>query len=258
VPADSSREGQLVLDISGVDAGYGQTAVLRSVDLQVWPGSVVALLGANGAGKTTTLRVASGLIRPSKGSVSLDGSDMTRAPAHRRAKAGLCLIPEGRGIFRSLTVRDNLELQIPPWASSQTIEPALSAFPVLGSRLGQVAGSLSGGEQQMLAMSRAYLSEPKVVLLDEVSMGLAPLIVDQIFESMRQLAASNVALLIVEQFVNRALEMADDAALIRRGEIVWRGRASELDEQALTNSYLGEGQDEALSDLLVQHGEAPQ
>jgi branched-chain amino acid transport system ATP-binding protein len=130
----------------------------------------------------------------------------------------------------------------------QTIEPALSAFPALQPRLGQVAGSLSGGEQQMLAMSRAYLSEPKVVLLDEVSMGLAPLIVDQIFDSIRQLAATNVALVVVEQFVNRALEMADDAALMRRGEIVWRGRASEVDEQALTDSYLGEEQDSQLSD----------
>jgi branched-chain amino acid transport system ATP-binding protein len=256
VATNSSRAGELVLEIAGVDAGYGQAAVLRSVDLQVRPGSVVALLGANGAGKTTTLRVASGLIRPSKGFVTLDGSDMTRAPTHRRAKAGLCLIPEGRGIFRSLTVRDNLELQIPPWASSQTIEPALSAFPVLRPRLGQVAGSLSGGEQQMLAMSRAYLSEPKVVLLDEVSMGLAPLIVDQIFDSMRQLAATNVALVVVEQFVNRALEMADDAALMRRGEIVWRGPASEVDEEALTSSYLGEEQDAAPGDRRMPDGNA--
>jgi branched-chain amino acid transport system ATP-binding protein len=196
------------------------------------------------------------LIRASKGSVSLAGTDMTRAPTHRRAKAGLCLIPEGRGIFRSLTVRDNLELQIPPWARSQTIEPALSAFPPLRPRLGQVAGSLSGGEQQMLAMSRAYLSEPKVVLLDEVSMGLAPLIVDQIFDSIRQLAATNVALVVVEQFVNRALEMADDAALMRRGEIVWRGRASDVDEQALTNSYLGEEQDSRPGDPRTPDGDS--
>jgi branched-chain amino acid transport system ATP-binding protein len=248
--------GPMVLEMSAVNAGYGDAAVLRSVDLQVRLGSVVALLGANGAGKTTTLRVASGLLRPSQGSVILDGSDVTRASIHRRTKAGLCLIPEGRGIFRSLTVRDNLELQIPPWTPSKSVEPALAAFPPLRSRLGQVAGSLSGGEQQMLAMSRAYLSEPKVVLLDEVSMGLAPLVVDQIFESIRHLAASNVALVVVEQFVNRALEMADEAALMRRGEIVWTGPASELDEQALTNSYLGEGQEPVPVDPPLKGGES--
>lgn len=249
--SDSEAESQLVLEIAGVHAGYGQAVVLRSIDLQVRPGSVLALLGANGAGKTTTLRVASGLLRPSKGAVRLGGRDVTRAPAHKRAQAGLCLIPEGRGIFRSLTVRDNLELQIPPWAGIQTIEPAITAFPALGSRLRQVAGSLSGGEQQMLAMSRAYLSEPKVVLLDEVSMGLAPLVVDKIFQSMGQLAASNVALVVVEQFVNRALELADQVALLRRGEIVWNGNASDLDEEALTSSYLGDTHGSGPSDPLA-------
>lgn len=248
----------LVLEISGVDAGYGQTVVLRSVDLRVRPGSVLALLGANGAGKTTTLRVASGLLRPSKGAVRLEGRDVTRAPAHKRAQGGLCLIPEGRGIFRSLTVRDNLELQVPPWAGIQTIEPAITAFPALGSRLRQVAGSLSGGEQQMLAMSRAYLSEPKVVLLDEVSMGLAPLVVDKIFESMGELAAKGVALVVVEQFVNRALELADHVALMRRGEVVWNGNAADLNEDALTSSYLGDAQGLDTGDLLASPGPVPQ
>jgi branched-chain amino acid transport system ATP-binding protein len=235
-----SDDGELVVSLSGIDAGYGNTIVLRSVSLQVHAGSVVALLGANGAGKTTTLRVAAGLIRPRRGAVTVDGIDMTRSPAHARAKAGICLIPEGRGIFRSLTVRDNLELQVPPWMRSQSIAPALAAFPVLESRLGQVAGSLSGGEQQMLAMSRAYLSKPRVVLLDEVSMGLAPVIVDQVFKTMRDLAQRHVALVVVEQYVNRALELADRVVLLRRGEIAWEGNASDLDERALAESYLGQ------------------
>jgi len=239
----SSTGDDLLLSLSGVEAGYGSTVVLRAVGLQVRRGTVVALLGANGAGKTTTLRVVAGLIRPRRGTVVVNGADMTRAAAHKRARAGLCLIPEGRGIFRSLTVRDNLELQVPPWMKAQTIEPALAAFPVLESRLEQVAGSLSGGEQQMLAMSRAYLSEPRLVLFDEVSMGLAPFVVDQIFTSMRDLAARGVALVVVEQYVHRAMELADQVVLLRRGEIAWEGRASDLDEEALTEAYLGQERD---------------
>jgi branched-chain amino acid transport system ATP-binding protein len=237
-PRPSSR-GELALELQAVEAGYGATSVLHDVSIEVPPSSVVALLGPNGAGKTTTLRVAAGLLRPASGTVLIGGTEVSRKPPYQRAALGVCLIPEGRGIFRSLTVRENLELQIPPWRSDGTTDAAIEAFPVLGQRLQQVAGSMSGGQQQMLALARAYLSAPSVVLLDEVSMGLAPVIVDQIFESLRALASAGVSLVLVEQYVPRALEMADTAYLMARGGIAWTGPASDVDTEALAQAYLG-------------------
>ena len=231
------------LELRAVDAGYGATAVLHDVSISVPRSSVVALLGPNGAGKTTTLRVAAGLLRPSSGSVVIGGKAANRTAPFRRARLGVCLIPEGRGIFRSLTVRENLELQIPPWRKDRGIDAAIAAFPLLGQRLGQTAGSMSGGQQQMLALARAYLSGPDVVLLDEVSMGLAPVVVDQIFSSLRALAATGVSLVLVEQYVSRALEMADIAYLMARGGIAWTGPAAGLDTDAITRAYLGHSDD---------------
>jgi branched-chain amino acid transport system ATP-binding protein len=236
-------DNELALELRGVNAGYGATPVLRDVTIEVPPSRVVALLGPNGAGKTTTLRVASGLLRPTGGAVVVGGQEVNRTSPARRARLGVCLIPEGRGIFRSLTVRENLELLIPPWQKGANIDAAVEAFPVLGKKLRQAAGSMSGGEQQMLALSRAFLSAPKVVLLDEVSMGLAPVIVDQIFESLRALAATGVSIVLVEQYVNRALEMADTAYLMARGGIAWTGPAAGLDTDALTKAYLGHSDD---------------
>ena len=236
-------DNELALELRGVDAGYGATPVLRDVTIDVPRSRVVALLGPNGAGKTTTLRVASGLLRPTGGVVVVGGQEVSRTSPARRARLGLCLIPEGRGIFRSLTVGENLELQIPPWRKGASIDAAVEAFPVLGKKLRQAAGSMSGGQQQMLALSRAFLSAPKVVLLDEVSMGLAPVIVDQIFESLRALAATGVSVVLVEQYVSRALEMADTAYLMARGGIVWAGPAASLDTDALTRAYLGHSDD---------------
>src|SRR5258708_4989397 len=178
-PLNPPVDGLLVLD--SVSAGYGLTPVLRDVSIVVPTGTLVALLGANGAGKTTLLRVASGLLRPTSGTVWLDGEDRTRQPPFRRAEAGMCLVPEGRGIFPSLTVRDNLELQVPPWLKDGKLDRALDIFPALGSRMAQVAGSLSGGEQQMLALARAVLAQPTVILLAEISLGLAPQLVDRLF-----------------------------------------------------------------------------
>lgn len=230
------------IELRGVSAGYGRTAVVRDVSLVVPSAGVTALLGSNGAGKTTTLRVAAGLLAPSNGAVLIDGEDVTRMAPQKRTNRGICLIPEGRGIFRSLTVRENLELQVlKTKAGPDGIDRALAAFPVLGSRLSQTAGSLSGGEQQMLAVSRAYLSSPRVVLLDEVSLGLAPLIVDEVFESLRNLASTGVALLLVEQYVSRALELADQACVMTSGRISWSGSASDLDPEIVTSSYLGRG-----------------
>jgi branched-chain amino acid transport system ATP-binding protein len=241
IDVQSSGRGSAVaaLELSNITAGYGTTVVLRDVSVVVPEHSIVALLGPNGAGKTTLLRVASGLLRPSAGHVRISGASVTHQPAHRRTQRGLCLVPEGRGIFRSLSVADNLTLHTPPWVEEDRVAKAVEAFPILGNRLKQTAGSLSGGEQQMLALARIYLAQPQVALLDEVSMGLAPIIVDQIFETLAMLAKSGIALLIVEQYVNRALEMCDHVYLINRGELSFSGVPADLDEAAVIQRYLG-------------------
>jgi branched-chain amino acid transport system ATP-binding protein len=228
-----------MLELRHVTAGYGDTVVLRDVSLVVPEGSVVALLGANGAGKTTLLRVASGLLTPRSGQVVLDGRDVTGRRPHDRAHAGLCHIPEGRGIFRDLTVRENLVVQSLPSAAERTVERAVEIFPVLGTRLGQTARTMSGGEQQMLALARALAGEPQVVLLDEVSMGLAPLVVDEIFRALDRFRAGGAALLLVEQFVSRALALADFVFLLARGRIVFVGEPGELEGEDLLHRYLG-------------------
>jgi branched-chain amino acid transport system ATP-binding protein len=227
------------LALAGVSAGYGGVTVLRGVDLVVPAGSIVALLGPNGAGKTTLLRTASGLLRPTAGRVLVGGRDVTGRAPNKRARAGLCLIPEGRGIFRSLTVRENLRMLVPPWRSDNSVDRALDAFPVLRQRLGQIAGTLSGGQQQMLALARTYLADPEVILLDEVSMGLAPKVVGEIFETLHDLAGHGVALLLVEQYINRALEMADQVVLLDRGRVVFDGSPADLDEDTVVKRYLG-------------------
>jgi branched-chain amino acid transport system ATP-binding protein len=226
--------------LSGITAGYGRLMVLWDVTLEVPAGSVVALIGPNGAGKTTALRIASGLLRPQQGTVLLDGTDVTRLSPSARARSGLCLVPpEGRGIYKSLTVLENLRLHIPASHHDPSIDPAIEAFPVLGQRLKQRAGSLSGGEQQMLAMSRAYLSTPKIVLLDEPSTGLAPLIVAEILASLHVLVKSGVAVLLVEQFVTSALEIADHAVVLVRGAVTFTGPADALTEDQVAGAYLG-------------------
>lgn len=227
------------LQLQKVSASYGGAQALRDVTISVPSSGVTALLGANGAGKTTTLRVASGLLRQKQGTVTIGGTDVTDLSPESRARLGMCLIPEGRGIFRSLTVRENLELLVPPWHKAVGVEPAIVSFPVLGKRLSQLAGSLSGGEQQMLAFSRAHLVQPKLVLLDEVSLGLAPIIVDEIFASLSNLVEAGSAVLLVEQYIHRAIEMADYVYVLSRARVAWEGRASELDQEALSNSYLG-------------------
>jgi branched-chain amino acid transport system ATP-binding protein len=229
-----------MFELRDVTAGYGDTMVLRDVSLHVPDSSVVALLGPNGAGKTTTLRVASGLLRPKQGSVVLDGADVTKAGPYQRARRGLCLVPEGRGIFPSLTVRENLTLYVPRAQQRAAFERAVETFPVLGDRRSQIAGTLSGGEQQMLALVRAYIANPGLVLIDEASLGLAPLVVDAIFEFIERLASEGVALLIVEQYINRALALASTVYLLSQGRIVYSGPAGELDEERVFALYTGE------------------
>lgn len=228
-----------MLELRGVTAGYGRTVVLRDVSVSVEAGRIAALLGPNGAGKTTLLRTASGLMRSSAGTIWIHGEDHTRSAAHARARAGVTLIPEGRGIFRGLTVRENLVMQIPPGDRDATIEAGIEAFPVLGDRLSQTAGTMSGGQQQMLALARCFIARPKLVLLDEVSMGLAPQLIEEIFAALGRLAATGISLLLVEQYVSKALHFADDVHLLRRGSVTWSGPPAELDEDAVVNEYLG-------------------
>jgi branched-chain amino acid transport system ATP-binding protein len=227
--------------LENVVAGYGGTTVLRGVSVRVPDGSVVALLGPNGAGKTTLLRVASGLLRPSGGRVLLDGADVTAESPHALCARGVCHVPEGRGVFPSLSVRDNLILLSRAGTEKDSLERAVSAFPRLGERMSQLAGTLSGGEQQMLALARTYIQQPRIVLLDEVSMGLAPTIVDEIFSFLGRLAAEGASLLLVEQYVTRALAAADFVFLMNRGQIAFAGEAGEVDVDALAAEYVGGG-----------------
>jgi len=227
-----------VFELRTLTAGYGNTTVVRDVSLSVPGGSVVALLGANGAGKTTLLRAASGLL-PSRGRIRLDGRELGGAAAQDVARAGVCHVPEGRGIFPTLSVRDNILLHAGPNAPRDAVERAVSAFPELGDRLAQPAGTLSGGQQQMLAISRAQVTTPRVVLLDEVSLGLAPAVVDRIFEHLGGIAASGTALLIVEQYVTRALALADYVYVLQRGRIGFAGEPSELDTEQMLQRYMG-------------------
>jgi branched-chain amino acid transport system ATP-binding protein len=228
-----------MLTLQDITAGYGATTVLRGVDVVVPDASVVALLGANGAGKTTLLRVASGLLKPSGGRIVLDEVDVTRQTPHELVARGICHVPEGRGIFPSLTVRDNLVLQSANGEEKAAIERAVAAFPRLGERLAQAAGTLSGGEQQMLALARAYVQHPTVVLLDEVSMGLAPKVVDEIFAFFTLLRNHGTSLLLVEQYVTRALAAAEYVYLLDRGEIAFAGEPSELHGADVFASYVG-------------------
>jgi branched-chain amino acid transport system ATP-binding protein len=228
-----------MLELENITAGYGDTVVLRNVSLSVPDAKVVALLGPNGAGKTTLLRVASGLIKPTSGRIMLNEEDVTGRRPYFMARKGLCNLPEGRGIFPSLTVKDNLILQSPKGKEAATIERAVSSFPALATRLRQLAGSLSGGEQQMLALVRTFASEPKIVVVDEASLGLAPIIVDQIFKTLADIASTGVSILLVEQYVTRALALADTAYLLNRGEVAYAGGADDLEGDEIFEQYFG-------------------
>ena len=228
------------IELVGVRAAYGRIDVLRGVDLIVPAGSVFALLGPNGAGKSTTLRVISGRMRPTGGCVHIAGVHVNGAAPARLARAGLCSIPEGRGIFPNLTVSDNLRMATFRGGLSfdEVRDTAFDRFPVLGERRAQLAGTLSGGEQQMLALARALTTNPAVLLLDEISMGLAPLVVAQLYEAVARLAADGITILIVEQFARVALPVADYAGIMTHGRVRIVGEPADV-EAALADAYLG-------------------
>ena len=237
----------LALQLEGVVAGYGKVEVLHGVSLSVPEGAVVALLGPNGAGKTTTLRVISGTIPTTSGVVRLDGRRINGAAVSSIAQRGVCLIPEGRGIFPSLSVRDNIEICVrcSPGASASERRSAfdriVGAFPRLGERLDQAAGTLSGGEQQMLALSRALVARPRVLMMDEISMGLAPIVVDQLYEAVNALRAAGTTILLVEQYLTHALKLADICYVLSKGEVEFVGEPRELQDPDVIGRYLGAG-----------------
>ena len=221
---------ELALEVLDLCSGYGDTQVLRGVGLQVRRGAITVLLGPNGAGKSTLLRTVSGLVPVAGGTIRMLGADVTGLSAHRRAGAGLCHIPEGRGVFRRLTVRENLAMQASAATRHEALERAVEAFPILGRRLDQEAGTMSGGEQQMLAMAAAYVRNPTLILVDEASLGLAPIVVDEIFAFLEARTQAGASLLLVDQFVHRALAMATDAYVLNHGRITFAGSAEELRE----------------------------
>ena len=227
------------LELRGVVAGYGGNTVLRHVDVVVPDGRVVALLGPNGAGKTTLLRAASKVIGLRSGSLLVDRENVTDAEPEDLVNRGVCHITEGRAVFRELTVRENLRMFARRGAEAEGIDRAVTAFPKLGLRLDQIAGTMSGGEQQMLALSRAYARPVRLALLDELSMGLAPIVVDEIFENLARLAGDGVSLLIVEQYATKALAVADKVYILNRGRIAFAGEPAEVAELDIFARYLG-------------------
>lgn len=225
------------LELRSIVAGYAGAAVLRGDSMIAPAGCITAVIGPNGAGKTTLLNVASGSLRPTSGSVVIDGHDVTSLEPHRRVGRGVCHIPEGRAVFQTISVRDNLELFGGQRGRGAT-DKAIEVFPQLKSKLRHNAGSLSGGQQQMLALARAFVSDPRYILLDEVSMGLAPALVGEIFESLPRLSANGAGVVLVEQYVHKALDVADVVYVLRKGEIVFAGLPSELDADTLAAEYL--------------------
>jgi len=221
------------LELRGLHAGYGRIEVLRDVNLRVPAGSVVALLGPNGAGKTTTLSAIAGTIPITRGDLQLQGESIRRLSAYDRARRGVILVPEGRGVFPSLSVKENLELVVrgsgcDSRTREERLDEVLDVFPRLRERLTQRAGTMSGGEQQMLALSRAFLTDPKVLLMDEISMGLAPQLVEDLFDAVQTLRSRGATIVLVEQFLTYALRFADVCYVLNKGRVSFVGEPSEL------------------------------
>ena len=230
-----------LLELRNVSAGYGAFRALFDVSIDVQPGEAVAVLGANGVGKTTMARVATGLLAPTAGTVLVNGTDMTARPTYRFARAGIAHAPEGRSVFATLSVEDNLRLSFRQSKGrakvSAALDRAFDLFPALGSRRQQIAGTLSGGQQRMLAMARVIVEEPSLLVADELSLGLAPIVVDEVYRNLRRLKENGSALLIVEQHVGHALALCDRALLLDRGRVSWSGPAAEAGERVATHVF---------------------
>ena len=232
----------MMLKIDDIHVYYGAIHAIKGVSFEVHEGEIVALIGANGAGKSTILKTISGLMHPRSGSISFMDQDITHTDAYKLVRHGLAHVPEGRRIFLQMSVQDNLEMGAftQKAVSKEDLEMVFDLFPRLKERRYQVAGTLSGGEQQMLAMSRALMSHPKLMMLDEPSMGLAPILVNQIFDMVKQLHASGTTILLVEQNASKALEIADRAYVLETGKVTLSGTGPELAESdSVRKAYLG-------------------
>lgn len=234
-----------MLKVENLEVYYGMIQAIKGVSFEVNEGEVIALIGANGAGKTTILHTITGLVGAKSGSITFEGVDLTKTPAHKIVSMGMAHVPEGRRIFQELTVFENLKLGAYTRSSKSEIEETIrmvySKFPRLEERKDQIAGTLSGGEQQMLAMGRALMSHPKIILMDEPSMGLSPLYVNEIFKIIEEISASGTTVLLVEQNAKKALSIANRAYVLETGKVVLEGQAKELiNDDSIKKAYLGE------------------
>jgi len=237
----------MLLEIKDLKVSYGKIEAIKGISLNVRQGEIVTLVGANGAGKTTLLKTISGILKPSNGLISFEGKDIQSIAPHNRVLAGLCQAPEGRGIFPGMTVLENLEMgkySRPEWKKElqEDLDRVYTLFPRLKERQGQAGGTLSGGEQQMLSIGRALMSRPRLLLLDEPSMGLAPMFIQQIFKIIREIQTQGVSILLVEQNAAQALSCANRAYIMETGNIVKEGAGKDLlNDEAIKKAYLGTG-----------------
>ena len=234
-----------MLEVKDIEVYYGMIQALKGISFYVNAGEVIALIGANGAGKTTTLHTITGLLSPKKGSVLFEGQDITKVPAHKIVSLGMAHVPEGRRVFAELSVYQNLKMGAYTRKDkdeiAKTLEMVYKRFPRLEERKNQLAGTLSGGEQQMLAMGRALMSHPKIIVMDEPSMGLSPILVNEIFDIIKEVSAGGTTVLLVEQNAKKALSIADRAYVLETGKIVLEGDAKELmNDDSIKKAYLGE------------------
>ena len=234
-----------MLEVKDLEVYYGVIQAIKGISFHVDKGEVIALIGANGAGKTTTLHTVTGLLSPKAGRVMFEGRDITKVPAHKIVSMGMAHVPEGRRVFAELSVYENLKMGAYTRKNKSEIEESLKnvykRFPRLEERKNQMAGTLSGGEQQMLAMGRALMSRPKIILMDEPSMGLSPIMVNEIFDIIRSVSESGTTVLLVEQNAKKALAIADRAYVLETGKIVLEGKASDLlENDSIKKAYLGE------------------
>lgn len=234
-----------MLEVKNIEVYYGVIQAIKGISFTVNEGEVIALIGANGAGKTTTLQTITGMIAPSAGGVFFEGVDITKIPGHKIVSMGMAHVPEGRRVFAQLTVYENLKLGAYTRKDKEEVAETLArvykSFPRLEERKNQLAGTLSGGEQQMLAMGRALMSKPKIILMDEPSMGLSPILVAEIFNIIREISAGGTTVLLVEQNAKKALEIANRAYVLETGQIVLSGDAKDmLDDESVRKAYLGE------------------
>ena len=234
-----------MLEVRDLEVFYGMIQAIKGISFEVNEGEAIALIGANGAGKTTTLHTVSGLLAPKAGTVTFEGKDITKTPAHKIVSCGMAHVPEGRRVFASLSVYQNLKMGAYTRSDKEEIEESLrmvyTRFPRLEERKNQPAGTLSGGEQQMLAMGRALMSRPRIILMDEPSMGLSPIFVNEIFDIIKQVSAGGTTVLLVEQNAKKALSIADRGYVLETGKIVLEGKAQELlEDESVKKAYLGE------------------